>query len=202
SFLPPPPEFPLLVRVSSIPNFPTPTLAPIHPVAAAEGKKKIIKLKSSDGKEFEVEQAVAMESQMIRHMIEDGYTDNGLLLRNVNSKILSKVIEYCNKHVQAKATDISDFGGGARVSDATSAVPAALVEDLKTWDADFVKVDKDTIFDIMLAANHLNIKGLLDLTCQAVADMMTGKTPEEIRKIFNINEKLKPEEEEEIRREN
>ena len=52
------------------------------------------------------------------------------------------------------------------------------------------------------AANYLNIKGLLDLTCQTVADMIKGKTPEEIRKIFNINEKLRPEEEEKIRREN
>ncbi|XP_037459835.1 SKP1-like protein 1 [Triticum dicoccoides] len=170
-------------------------------MATAEGKNKIIKLKSSDGKEFEVEQAVAMESQMIRHMIEDEYTDNGLLLRNVNSKILSKVIEYCNKHVQAKATDTSDFGGGARPLGATSAVPAAPAEDLKNWDANFVKVDTATIFDLALAANHLNIRGLLDLTCQTVADMITGKTPEEIRKIFNINEKLRPEEEEKIRRE-
>ncbi|VAI94424.1 unnamed protein product [Triticum turgidum subsp. durum] len=160
-------------------------------MAATEGKKKIIKLKSSDGKEFEVEQAVAMESQMIWHMIEDDYTDDGLLLRNVNSKILSKVIEYCNKHVQAKAADTSDFIGGARPLGATSAVPAAPAEDLKNWDANFVK-----------AANHLNIRGLLDLTCQTVADMIMGKTPEEIRKIFNIYEKLRPEEEEKIRREN
>ncbi|XBI05584.1 hypothetical protein VPH35_133737 [Triticum aestivum] len=161
-------------------------------MAAAEGKKNIIKLKSSDGKEFEVEQAVAMESQMIRHMIEDDYTDNGLLLHNVNSKILSK----------QRAADTSDFGGGARPLGATSAVPAAPTEDLKNWDANFVKVDMATIFDLALAANHVNIRGLLDLTCQTVADMITGKTPEEIRKIFNINEKLRPEEEEKIRREN
>jgi hypothetical protein len=44
-----------------------------------------------------------MESQTIRHMIEDDCADNGIPLPNVNSKILSKVIEYCNKHVHATA---------------------------------------------------------------------------------------------------
>jgi len=51
------------------------------------------------------------------------------------------------------------------------------------------------------AANYLNIKGLLDLTCQTVADMMKGKTPEEIREIFNIKNDF-TKEEDEIRREN
>ncbi|CAK9153977.1 unnamed protein product [Ilex paraguariensis] len=52
------------------------------------------------------------------------------------------------------------------------------------------------------AANYLNIKSLLDLTCQTVADMFKGKTPEEIRKTFNIENDFTPEEEEEVRREN
>ncbi|WMV51648.1 hypothetical protein MTR67_045033 [Solanum verrucosum] len=52
------------------------------------------------------------------------------------------------------------------------------------------------------AANHLNIKSLIDLTCQTVADMIKGKTPEEIRKILNIKNDFTPEEEEEVKREN
>ena len=52
------------------------------------------------------------------------------------------------------------------------------------------------------AANYLNIKSLLDLTCQTVADVIKGKTPEEIRKTFNIKNDFTPEEEEEVRREN
>ncbi|XP_047088304.1 SKP1-like protein 1 [Lolium rigidum] len=161
---------------------------------AAEDKK-MITLKSSDNEVFEVEEAVAMESQTIRHMIEDDCADNGIPLPNVNAKILSKVIEYCSKHVQAAKPAAAD---GA----ADGAPAPAPAEDLKNWDAEFVKVDQATLFDLILAANYLNIKGLLDLTCQTVADMIKGKTPEEIRKTFNIKNDFTPEEEEEIRREN
>ncbi|KAL4296437.1 hypothetical protein GQ457_12G030650 [Hibiscus cannabinus] len=83
----------------------------------------------------------------------------------------------------------------------------SLKDELKAWDADFVKVDQSTLFDLILikpslAANYLNIKSLLDLTCQTVADMIKGKTPEEFRKTFNIKNDFTPEEEEEVRREN
>jgi len=52
-----------------------------------------------------------------------------------------------------------------------------------------------------LAANYLNIKSLLDLTCRTVADMIKGKKSEEIRKTFNIINDYTPKEEEEVRRE-
>jgi S-phase kinase-associated protein 1 len=38
------------------------------------------------------------------------------------------------------------------------------------------------------AADYLNIKNLLDLTCQVVADSVRGKTQEEICKTFNIED--------------
>lgn len=58
------------------------------------------------------------------------------------------------------------------------------------------------IFCYEQAANYLNIKNLLDLTCQTVADMIKSKSPEEIRKIFNITNDFTDEEEEEVRKEN
>ncbi|GLT34414.1 hypothetical protein SLA2020_089310 [Shorea laevis] len=148
-----------------------------------------ITLKSSDGETFEVDEAVALESQTIKHMIEDDCADNGIPLPNVTSKILSKVIEYCKKHVETPKSDDRD-----------RATPVD--DELKAWDADFVKVDQATLFDLILAANYLNIKGLLDLTCQTVADMIKSKTPEEIRKTFNIKNDFTPDEEEDVRREN
>ncbi|CAI0553859.1 unnamed protein product [Linum tenue] len=120
-----------------------------------------------------------MQSQTIKHMIEDDCADNGIPLPNVTGRILAKVIEYCKKHHEAPKPD-----------------------GFASWDEDFVKVDQNTLFDLILAANYLNIKDLLDLTCQTVANMMKGKTPEEIRAIFNIKNDFTPEEEEEVRREN
>ncbi|KAL3734278.1 hypothetical protein ACJRO7_023602 [Eucalyptus globulus] len=140
--------------------------------------RKIV-LESSDKESFEVEVAVALECQTIKHMIEDDCAGDGIPLPNVSSKILSKIIEFCRKHVDADRER------------AGSASPAAADDELKAWDAEFIK-----------AANYLNIKGLLDLTCQNVADMIKGKTPEEIRKSFNIKNDFTQEEEEEVRREN
>ncbi|EPS66410.1 hypothetical protein M569_08366, partial [Genlisea aurea] len=162
--------------------------------SGAENSSKKITLRSSDGEIFEVEEAVAVESQTIKHMIEDDCADSVIPLPNVHGKILSKVIEYCRRHVEV--------GASAAKSDDKVSSALSPDEDLKSFDAEFVKVDQGTLFDLILAANYLNIKSLLDLTCQTVADMIKGKTPEEIRKTFNIKNDFSPEEEEEVRREN
>lgn len=93
----------------------------------------MIVLKSSDNETFEVEEAVAVESQTIKHMIEDDCADTCIPLPNVTSKILAKVIEYCKKHVDTPKSD-----------DKTSE------DELKNFDAEFVKVDQGTLFDLIL----------------------------------------------------
>ncbi|MFQ6620718.1 hypothetical protein Gotur_002367 [Gossypium turneri] len=115
-------------------------------------------------------------------MIEDDCADGEIPIPIVTGKILAKVLEYCNKHVDVKYGEVTT--------------------ESEDWEADFVKVDQNTLFDLILAANFLEIKSLLDLTCKTVANMMKGKSPVEIRKTFNIKNDFTPEEEEEIRREN
>ncbi|RWS18102.1 S-phase kinase-associated protein 1-like protein [Leptotrombidium deliense] len=66
------------------------------------------------------------------------------------------------------------------------------------------KVDQETLFELILilAVSYLDIKGLLDVTCKTVANMIKGKTPEEIRKTFNIKNDFTEEEEAQVRKEN
>lgn len=72
----------------------------------------------------------------------------------------------------------------------------------ETWYSNLLQVDQGTLFELILAANYLDIKGLLDVTCKTVANMIKGKTPDEIRKTFNIKNDFTPSEEEQVRKEN
>ncbi|CAI0417948.1 unnamed protein product [Linum tenue] len=163
-------------------------------------EKKLITLKSSDGESFEVEEAVAMQSQTIKHMIEDGCAGDGIPIPNVTGAILAKVLEFCKKH-QHHAPDRQSDADELKKWD-TNFANQSDAEELKKWDAEFAKVGQDTLYDLLMAANYLNIKDLLDLICQTVADIIKGKKPEEIRSYFKIKNDFTKEEEEEIRREN
>jgi S-phase kinase-associated protein 1 len=67
------------------------------------------------------------------------------------------------------------------------------------WDKAFCDVDQAILFQLMIAANYLDIKALLELTCKTVASMINGKAPDEIRALFNIKNDLTPEDEEKMR---
>ncbi|XP_022989531.1 SKP1-like protein 1A [Cucurbita maxima] len=92
-----------------------------------------IVLRSFDGETFHIDEAVALESPTIKHMIEDDCADTVIPVPNVTSSILTKVIEFCKKHVEADAKDSK-----------------ALDDTLKAWDAEFVEVNQNILFDLIL----------------------------------------------------
>ncbi|RKP01330.1 hypothetical protein CXG81DRAFT_12152 [Caulochytrium protostelioides] len=152
---------------------------------------KII-LKSQDGQEFTVTKTVACQSAMIKNLIGDfgEEAEHPIPLPNVTGPILAKVIEYADHHKDDPPPS-GDDAQQVRTS-----------EDIDAWDAEFINVDQGTLFELILAANYLDMKNLLDLGCKNVANMIKGKSVEEIRKTFNIQNDFSPEEEEQIRREN
>jgi len=154
----------------------------------------MIKLQSSDGEVFEVDVEIAKQSVTIKTMLEDlgmdEDEDEPVPLPNVNAAILKKVIQWCSFHRDDPPPPEDDENKEKRT------------DDICSWDAEFLKVDQGTLFELILAANYLDIKGLLDVTCKTVANMIKGKSPEEIRKTFNIKNDFTPAEEEQVRKEN
>ena len=73
---------------------------------------------------------------------------------------------------------------------------------ISPWDANFLKVDQYTLFELIMAANYMDIRGLLDVTCHTVAKIMDGMTPRQLRRYFHITNDFTSEEEALIRMEN
>lgn len=153
-----------------------------------------VQLKSKDDKVFTVEKDVACMSTTIKNLIDDIDEldeDTAIPVPNVSGAILEKVVQYCEYHLENPVPAVEDKSHEEKRTD-----------DIIPWDAEFCQVDQSTLFELILAANFLDIKSLLDLTCKTVANMIKGKSPEEIRKLFNIKNDFTPEEEEQIRKEN
>eukprot|EP00033_Pygsuia_biforma_P000670 GCRY01000788.1.p1 GENE.GCRY01000788.1~~GCRY01000788.1.p1 ORF type:complete len:164 (-),score=37.62 GCRY01000788.1:60-551(-) len=149
-----------------------------------------VKLISIEQQVFEVPREVANVSVFLRQFLADSNADS-IPLENIEGDILAKVLEYCEHHKNDPAPErrLDEDEVGERRN-----------EDISPWDAEFVKVDQSTLFKLITAANFLDIKGLLDLVCITIANMMKGKSPEEIRATFGIVNDFTPEEEEMLRK--
>ncbi|KAJ0964069.1 hypothetical protein J5N97_029191 [Dioscorea zingiberensis] len=150
--------------------------------------KKMVKLISSEGEQFEIELEVAKQSPIIAQIIEHYHGEGPAIapLANVPAAVLNKILHYCKMH--AREYEPEEHGSRS--------------EELNKWDAEFMKMDLLELFDVMEAANNMEITKLLDLTCQTVANMIKAKTPEEIRRIFQIKNNLTEEKEYDTGREN
>nr|CCA15417.1 Skp1like protein putative [Albugo laibachii Nc14] len=171
------------------------TAGGMQPETAApheDGRK--VNLVSMDGDSFEVSRSVASMSELVKTLIADGTDDQEIQeipLPNVKSTVLSRVIEFCSHHL---TNPMEDIDKPLKSSD--------MQEVVSEWDANFVDVEQELLFELILAANYMDIKSLLDLACAKVASMIKGKTPQEIRDTFNIVNDFTPEEESQIREEN
>ena len=136
-------------------------------------------------------------SELVKSMMDEDEDDDNedapteIPLPNVKAAVLRKVIEFCEHHLKEPMTEIEKPLKSQNMADV-----------VQKWYADFVDLEQVLLFELILAANYMDIKPLLDLTCATVASMIKGKTPEEIRSTFNITNDFSPEEEAQVREEN
>lgn len=134
------------------------------------------KLVANDNpQEFEVKVELLQESSNLKNMVADignSDSDHPIPLSNISHETLTKVIEYLEHIVdhQDEKVDKSTLRD----------------KDLNAWEKKFCSIEIPKMYQLILAANYLDIKHLLDIGCKHLADEMFGLSPEEIREKFGI----------------
>lgn len=158
---------------------------------------RMIKFVSSDGWELSAPKEVACRSLLIKSMLEtvQDDVDEPISLSKVSGFILEKVLEYATEHKDDPPYE------------ADNDYKPKNCDDISEWDRQFMDVDQGTLFELVQAANYLNIGSLLDLGeflflsfslaiepdinenlgCKVIAKMIKGKSVEEMRKVSPIH---------------
>ncbi|KAK0582187.1 hypothetical protein LWI29_022554 [Acer saccharum] len=146
-------------------------------VIKPEMMKSYIWIETADGSLQQVEQEVAMFCPFICHeVIQKGMGSSKnhaiSLPQRVNPAMLSLMLDYCRFHQ----------------------VPGHSNKERKSFDEKFIRMDTKRLCELTSAADSLQLKPLVDLTSRALARIIEGKTPEEIREIFHLPDDLTEEE--------
>ena len=171
-----------------------------------------VEISTVSGDKFVLSEAAANQSKTIRGLIEDVGTDDSIPLTNKETKKkeprisipltnkeiekeeLSICVRYLTQIVENPAILHSSPEGNEKLS--SKAI------EITEWEKELIGTDNALIFRVINASNHLDIPMLLDVTTTIVANMIKGKSTEEIRNEFKIKNTLSPEEETKIRSEN
>jgi S-phase kinase-associated protein 1 len=162
---------------------PAPTPAPAAAAAVKgldddAGASKQLKLNSKDGKGFPVDRKHAFISNLIKTGLENDDKADEFPVPGVTAPILEKVVEYMTHH---KGTEPPIIEKPLR-----SKVMRDVCQD--KWDAEFIDRIGETrqvLYDLILAANYMDIKGLLHLGCAKVASLIKGQPLEKIKEILD-----------------
>ena len=107
---------------------------------------------------------------------DDEEEDRDIFIPNVRKVVLKKVIDFCKHYKDEEEMSVIQ-----------TPLQSSKMEDIvQDWYVEFCKVDEKMLFELVSAANFLDVKPLLDLSCFAVAVLLKGKSESEIQKIFQM----------------
>jgi len=140
-------------------------------------------LNACDNVKCTIDSQAAQRSELLKGLIQD-YEDNDIPMTDIRGDILKKVVEYLEHYKSTEPKEITRPLPSNNLGDVTD-----------EWDISYLNnIDLDSTFDLINAANYMDIKPLLDLSCAKIASLMKGKSAEEIRTMFSIECDLSEEE--------
>ena len=147
---------------------------------------QLVKFKTSDDQEITAPVKLVIKSVTINAMIDENFDfEDFIPLPEITKATFEKVLVYL-QHIE----------DGNAAPEIEKPLRSNEMKDVTTeFYAEFVNHDDDTVQDIILAANWLDIKDLLALSCAKMGSVIRGLTIPEFRKRFNIVNDFTPEEE-------
>lgn len=143
-----------------------------------------LNLVSSDNQKIQIDSKSAERSQLLKGLLADYEQKDEIPLPDIKFDVLKKVVEYLTYYKDKTPREIPKPLPSANLAEVTD-----------EWDVNFINgIELDNVFDLINAANYMDISSLLDLACAKIASLMKGKTAEEIRAMFNIECDLSEEE--------
>jgi S-phase kinase-associated protein 1 len=141
-----------------------------------------------------ISRKAACMSELLKSMLADDDDPKEvpeIPLLDITKDVLDKVVEFLNRHKDDPLKEITKPITNNNIKEIVS-----------EWDAKFVDLEQEPLFRLILAANYLDIPSLLDLGICKLACMVKGKEPDEVKKMFNIEPDITPEEEKLVRDQN
>ena len=140
-------------------------------------KYDIVKLKSSDGKLYEVPYDVIKKSKLLENSNED---ENIILLNEIDSKNFDLVLQYLN-HFKDKEPKEIPKPFPERTDEEFF---RSILED--DWTYNFLQMSIEDAISLVNAADYLQLDGLINLLAAKLAHEMCNCEVEEARRKFGI----------------
>lgn len=134
---------------------------------------------SKESKQFRVNKAHVKISKLIQTTVEQDPTATEVNIFAVDNATMELIVSYAEHH---KGTEPPVIDKPLR-----SRIMADVCKD--KWDAEFIdKVGQNLqcLYDLILAANYMDIKALLHLGCAKVASLIKGQPLERIKDILAV----------------
>ena len=134
---------------------------------------EMVTLVSKDGEKIEVLKSIACKVGKINDIVEEMGIEDDILLPSVSGAALKKVVEFCNYIESNEVPKIPKPLQSAKL-------------DIPEWFQTFLSVNNEELFDLILTCNDLNFQPLITLASAKVASLVFGKSVEEQRAFFNV----------------
>ena len=144
-----------------------------------EDQEEIIKVRTKDGEIVELTKKAAMLVDPLKSMILNFEDYSQLDLNDVNGKSLTKIKDYLEHYKSEEPKEIQK-----------PLKSADFKECVDEWDYEFIGKEEniDTLRELILAANFMNVKGLINLLSAKIAHKIKGINTSTIRNTFGIKE--------------